>query len=136
MQCDRIPGPEPCPESPVRVGATAATLATSAQVARPAPIPAFDISQAELEQYHAQKVQKDEWDEVLDGWRKSLLGRIQDGASVEPGPFQAEVRSYPEQRLSARALEEILGPAEVIALKSQVAPTIRTQLHVTLNPSR
>jgi hypothetical protein len=97
---------------------------------------AHGISQAELAEYHALMTQKKQVERALEVRRAALIERINDGASIEPGQFRAEVRSYTQQRLTAEALEEILGPAEVEALKSQVTPTFRTELRVSPNPSR
>jgi hypothetical protein len=63
--------------------------------------------------------------------RLSIIRRLEEGASILPGFFDAEIRAYQQRRLTADTLEEALGPEEVERLKCMVAPTRRIQLRVT-----
>jgi hypothetical protein len=109
-------------------------LPINARIARRGIAQTQGISQAELAEYHTLRTQRDQLDADLKVRRDDLVKRIKDGASTEPGDFRAEVRSYLQQKLTAKSLEQVLGSAEVEALKSRVAPTYRNDLHVTLNP--
>jgi hypothetical protein len=89
------------------------------------------VTQDELREYHDLRRQKDRLEEEIEERRLSIIRRLEDGASILPGFFDAEISAYLQRRLTADTLEEVLGPEEVERLKGMVAPTRRIQLRVT-----
>src|SRR5262249_10332564 len=92
------------------------------------------IAQAELREYHELKAEQDRLAEEIEARRQSLIGRLAQDVHVEPGPFRAWVSMFPAQMLTTSKLVELLGEAEVEDLKSRVAPSPRTHLHVVPGP--
>jgi hypothetical protein len=89
------------------------------------------ITQGVLAEYPGLKSQQRQLKEVLEARRSSIIERHDDGATIEPGFFNAEVRRNQQRLLTAEKLEEVLGPDEVERLKCLVTPTICIQLWVT-----
>ncbi len=114
--------------------ANATVLTTFGNDVRPISSRPDVVTQDELGEYHGLKRQKDRLDEEIKARRASIIRRLEDGASIVPGFFDAEVRSYPQRKLTAEKLEEVLGYDEVEKLKCMVTPTPCTQLWVTRIP--
>jgi hypothetical protein len=68
--------------------------------------------------------------------RELILDLLAGGAPVERGEFQVDAVPIAARRLSAAALEELLGAAEAKAIISSIAPTYARRLKVTKDASR
>ncbi|MGP0070010.1 MAG: hypothetical protein ACLQGP_41210 [Isosphaeraceae bacterium] len=92
------------------------------------------VTQDELGEYRGLKDQVERLKEEIEEQRLGIIERFDDGAAIQPGFFDAEVRRYQQRTLTAEKLEEILPRDEVERLKRPVTPTPRTELWVTRIP--
>jgi hypothetical protein len=90
------------------------------------------ITQRMLREYLALKNASQQLAEL----RELILDLLAGGAPVERGEFQVDAVPIAARRLSAAALEELLGAAEAKAIISSIAPTYARRLKVTKDASR
>ena len=91
----------------------------------------YEISQAELETYHALQRLRDEMDSQRNELRRDILDRLKDGGKVEPGPFTARRRESNQCRPTLGNLEKLLGEDFINDLRLRLPPIKFIQLHVS-----
>ncbi len=96
--------------------------------------PVLLIGQAELARYLELKADLAGMMQVVKAERARLLGLIDDGVPVEPGPLGVRVRRGHEQRVSRRSLIEALGEDGYDELRRMLVPRDITYLFVTERP--
>lgn len=84
------------------------------------------VTQAELARLVELRNQKNEFEAL----RKSILERLDAGASQEPGRYGVEVSQQEHRRFSRSALEAAIGKADTDEFYSNLAPTTIRRLTV------
>jgi hypothetical protein len=90
----------------------------------------FGITQDELETYRLIKTDAARFAADQDVRRKSLLARVEAGATVEPGPLEPQITTISVVRFTADAVAAIMGPAHVAMLRSQLKPVNEQRFNV------
>lgn len=88
------------------------------------------ISQADLELYRDKANQLKDLDWAVGNLRKSLMGRIDRGVSVEPGPLDAAIVETEQRRITNEALIANLGIEVVENLRAVIAPSKSRSLKI------
>jgi hypothetical protein len=78
---------------------------------------------AELQELKRQQARKEEL-------RDEIMFMLEEGAEIEVGPLQVEIRELEQRTISYAALSQVVGEAEAAAIKSRIEPTARRHLIV------
>jgi len=93
-----------------------------------------EITQAELERYKALSAEARELSWSVEKLRKSLIAKIDAGAPVEPGQFDAEIQETEQRRITNDELVRLLGLDVVEEVRANIAPTKSRSLKVIERP--
>jgi hypothetical protein len=124
-------GPGYEPAGPDHPRADADAMAMVGRDSQYSVTPNDSISQTELARYYAARTRLKQLEEELEAQRQDFIGRIDDGAPIEPGQFQVQLRKFSQKLITATSLGQVLSPDELESLRDLVPPKHFTQLHVT-----
>ena len=93
--------------------------------------PVYGISQLELGTYRAVSADVKRLTADRESRRKSLMARVLEGASIEPGLLEPHVNTTEVVRVTNGEIERLLGVDVLLNLKAQIAPVVQRSFSVT-----
>ncbi len=93
-----------------------------------------EITQAELERYKRESAEALDLNWSVAALRKSIMAKIDAGASIEPGQLDAEIHETEQRRITNDELVRLLGLDVVEEVRTQIQPTKSRSLKVTERP--
>lgn len=96
--------------------------------------PRDEITQAELERYRSLVDEARELKWSTENLRKSLMAKLDAGASIEPGQLDAEIQETEQRRITNDELVRLLGLDVVEEVRTQIQPTKSRSLKVIERP--
>lgn len=93
-----------------------------------------EITQAELERYKRDSAAARDLSWSVDKLRKSIMAKLDAGARIEPGQFDAEIQETEQRRITNDALVSALGIEVVENVRATIEPTKSRSLKVLERP--
>lgn len=93
-----------------------------------------EITQAELDRYRGLSAEARELSWSVANLRKSLIAKLDAGASIEPGQLDAEIHETEQRRITNDELVRLLGLDVVEEVRTQIQPTKSRSLKVIERP--